>query len=145
MRVNDEGLIITYYVNMAVRHAVFEEPETRRRGGGPRPMTVAERIAHFWSQVKRDSDGCWEWQAATFHNGYGMFAAGRKNGKAVVRHAHRIAYELTHGLTPRGLVVMHTCDNPKCCNPSHLRAGTQADNLRDAVAKGRRRGRRPLT
>lgn len=32
---------------------------------------------------------------------------------------------------------MHTCDTPLCCNPRHLRLGTQAENIADMIAKGR--------
>jgi hypothetical protein len=48
-----------------------------------------------------------------------------------------VAFELVHGLIPAGLVVMHTCDNPECCNPAHLQAGTQQKNIADMHAKGR--------
>lgn len=48
-----------------------------------------------------------------------------------------MAYELTKGHIPAGMIVMHTCDNPPCCNPSHLVLGTQAENLADMRAKGR--------
>jgi len=50
--------------------------------------------------------------------------------------AHRVVFALMFGLVPK--VVMHTCDNPPCCNPFHLRAGTHLDNVRDMVSKGRR-------
>lgn len=41
------------------------------------------------------------------------------------------------GAIPRGMVVMHKCDNRLCCNPNHLEVGTIADNNHDAIAKGR--------
>lgn len=51
-------------------------------------------------------------------------------------HAHRLAFFVTHGYLPK--VVMHACDNTACFNPNHLAGGTQADNLADMTAKGRR-------
>jgi len=55
-----------------------------------------------------------------------------------VYKAHRIAYELLKG--PTGdFFVLHTCDNPPCCNPDHLWLGTQADNIKDCKEKGRTR------
>ena len=51
--------------------------------------------------------------------------------------AHRIAYRLFKGAIPQGMVVMHTCDNPLCINPKHLKIGTHADNYSDMMEKGR--------
>jgi len=59
----------------------------------------------------------------------------RLNGKQVL--AHRIVYELTTGVDPGDLIVMHSCDNPPCCNPAHLSLGTVAENNRDRKEKGR--------
>jgi hypothetical protein len=52
--------------------------------------------------------------------------------------AHRYAWELTYGPIPEGLSVLHRCDVPRCVRPDHLFLGTQADNLADMTAKGRR-------
>lgn len=67
------------------------------------------------------------------------YADTRRNGRRAGMHV--FAYEEAYGPVPAGCVVMHTCDNPKCINPKHLVAGTQADNVRDCIAKGR--GNRP--
>lgn len=69
----------------------------------------------------------------------------RVSGKKVL--VHRLAYAATHGGIPAGLIVRHRCDNPRCVNPAHLEAGTQADNIQDMVSRGRANftGRQKLT
>ena len=49
---------------------------------------------------------------------------------------HRLVYEQAKGPIPRGLVIRHECDNPKCINPNHLTLGTHSQNVEDRVARG---------
>ena len=75
--------------------------------------------------------GCWEWQAGKTTDGYGHV---RRRGK--MRRAHRLAYETFIGPAGEGY-VLHHCDNPSCCNPNHLYLGDHAQNMRDAMDRGR--------
>ncbi|MBX3002774.1 MAG: HNH endonuclease [Anaerolineales bacterium] len=88
----------------------------------------------FWSKVDKGAiEECWNWTGAKQTKGYGSFGVGP--GKTQL--AHRVAYMLKEGPIPRGLVIMHICDNRLCCNPRHLKVGTIADNNHDAISKGR--------
>jgi hypothetical protein len=71
---------------------------------------------------------CREWTGRRDPNGY---------GRTTTYLAHRVAWELEHGVVPDNLVVMHTCDNPACTEVEHLRLGTRAENQADMKAKGR--------
>lgn len=91
----------------------------------------------FWEKVDVSS-GCWEWQATTISRGYGYFWVGSSDQFDSDReYSHRVAYELFCGDICDGEYVLHSCDNPKCVNPDHLRTGTQEDNMRDAMEKDR--------
>lgn len=93
----------------------------------------------FWSKVRIGEDEeCWPW-IANKRGGYGRFKLGETQVAAT-----RFLWEMLHGplthtfrMGPPELCVLHSCDNPSCCNPNHLWTGTQTDNMNDMVAKGR--------
>lgn len=97
----------------------------------------------FWIKITK-SDGCWLWAGHRFKNGYGCI---RTDGSDPRRQllTHRVAYELTYGSIPDGLVVCHHCDNPPCVRPDHLFISTQRGNVADCVSKGRAGDHTPIT
>jgi hypothetical protein len=101
--------------------------------GRPVEERLAEKLIMVPSASSMVMDKCWEFQGArTSPNGHGIMTV---DGKRVM--AHRAAYEVWVGPILDGMKVCHHCDNPICCNPTHLFLGTQRDNMRDAAAKGR--------
>lgn len=85
--------------------------------------------------VVDQSTGCWEWKAYCDKDGYGVYSAGRK--KTGTGRVHRNSWIGFHGEIPAGLMVLHRCDNTSCWNPAHLFLGTNRDNVRDMMEKGR--------
>jgi len=91
----------------------------------------------FWDRVNAHAEiqlnGCILFKGHLDECGYGRIS---KDGKLVRVHRevwklHNVEQEITG-------VIMHSCDTPNCINPTHLSHGTQADNIADMVAKGRR-------
>lgn len=84
--------------------------------------------SRFLSKVEFSSY-CWNWQGRKNKSGY---------GKLGNRYAHRLSYELfNNNSIPEKMCICHKCDNPSCVNPDHLFLGTQKDNMRDMIKKGR--------
>ena len=79
-----------------------------------------------------DENSCWEWRGSIDKYGYGCFSIGKKTLKA-----HRVSYEVFYAEPLNHFLCLHKCDNRKCVNPLHLSAGTNLDNMRDKVRKGR--------
>jgi hypothetical protein len=109
-----------------------DDAHARVREKGEKIMTREEL---FWSHVDIKGAGdCWNWTACVDHSGYG-----KTRYMGVMSIAHRVAYRLAK-TDPGKLHVLHVCDNPLCCNPSHLWLGTHQDNMDDREKKGRNRG-----
>lgn len=109
--------------------------------GGPQEGHAARKVARavrgspwpqkgFFERLVFGLSDCWFWGGALNTLGYGT------DGK---NKAHRKAWELFNGPIPEGMSVLHKCDVRCCVNPAHLFLGTQEDNIRDMVAKGRNR------
>lgn len=93
--------------------------------------------SRFWEKVFK-TEGCWLWTGSREEHGYGVFHVGAHS--TVI--AHRYGWELVNGPIPKRegaeeLCVCHHCDTPSCVRPDHLFLGTDKDNMRDMVSKGR--------
>lgn len=108
------------------KHGTTSDPAKAR-------LPLEER---FWRKVeKKGHNDCWPWMGAQMKTGYGYIGSGGREGRHVM--AHRYSYELANGPITDGLYILHSCDNPACVNPKHLRTGDAYDNTHDAIDRGR--------
>ncbi|MGQ5735340.1 hypothetical protein ACUNI2_26640 [Serratia sp. IR-2025] len=95
-------------------------------------MPITEIKNRILQRCIPSKSGCLEWQGAVDGCGYGLI---RFNGK--VTKTHRLIAEATPGQH-----VLHSCDNPKCCNPEHLSIGNHTSNMIDRSRKFRTNGQK---
>lgn len=94
---------------------------------------TSKQIASFWARVSTDGlDVCWPWMRCCTRSGYGQVRFSKQRYRT-----SRLAYCFTRGEVPEDTHVLHSCDNPPCCNPTHLFSGNHQANMTDAVNKGR--------
>ena len=102
------------------------------------PRLLPDVAARYWQNIEKGEgkDACWIWTGARSAKGYGLFRQRSGRWTRVVR-AHRLSYVMHVGPIPGGYHVLHSCDEPACVRPEHLRLGTDAENIAERSAKGR--------
>lgn len=93
-------------------------------------LTHLEKFEKFCN--RKGTEECWEWLGRLSYKGYGRITWYGKE-----ETTNRVSWKIHKGPIPDGLHVLHKCDNPPCVNPNHLFLGTNDDNVKDKMEKGR--------
>lgn len=120
---------------MAGRSTIYPKGYESTMWLGLIPIFDTSLIARFWSKVEvLGPTDCWEWRNYKKFDGYGRFKV-----EGHLLGAHVVAWCLANEEPLPPAVVRHTCNNPPCCNPAHLRKGTHKSNARDREQDDRHR------
>lgn len=104
------------------------------------PELQSYYLDRLWFGIdKLPGEGCWLWSRCKTKAGYGVLRVKIAPRKYRNIYVHRLVFKIVTGVDPAGNNLCHHCDNPPCCNPKHLFLGTQMENIKDMMAKGRGR------
>lgn len=123
-----------------VKNGEYGDGKSRHDGLQEQIATNVDARRTGWKSLRErivegvyvDASGCWVWSGAKRNKRYGCITV-----DGVVTQAHRASYTAFVGEIPDGSVIRHLCDNPACVNPAHLSPGSQAENVADAICRGR--------
>lgn len=87
----------------------------------------------FVSSLDKKENDCWEWSGCRVNGKYGLMVY---NGGVILTHRYALTHMLKKDI-PKDIYVLHSCNNPPCCNPAHLREGTHQENMTQRNTEGR--------
>lgn len=112
----------------------FLMTKSRSRRKSPPSGLTPQEVFSWFLPGSPPEEGCWFWKEDSVNNWYGtVWFAGR------YRPTHQFSYIVHHGPIPRGMFVIHTCDNKGCVHPNHLKLGTRRQNTDEAMERDRYR------